>query len=161
MRTKPRFVETTLPQTYIYELGVYLQTCAQIEFYVSSAICFCKGLKKDTPEWKREENQLRLKSTKDLINSLNRASCLLEEDDDWQAYFKQLVSWLHRYAENRHFAVHGRHCFSEQLERVTVSAATRNGDFAQEISITKEDVEAVTEDADRILRSLISFVEEN
>ena len=152
-----RFVETILPQSWLYELGVYLQTCAQIEFFTCSAICKIEGLDETSPNWRIRHDELRNMSMADLIKQLRSAEHVLEKHDPWRPYFKELRSWMHRYVDNRHIATHGRHSQSQFLDKVVIDAAPRGSRTTRIYEVSHDDAVITISNADQILQALIRF----
>ncbi|WP_300442191.1 hypothetical protein [uncultured Mameliella sp.] len=153
-----RFVEEKLPRGWLYELGVYVQTCAQIEFYACRAICFLDDLAEGSEDWHNRLNCLRRMPTQRLITTLSNAAKRYMIGDPWAAYFKELAGHLHRFVENRHLAIHGRHIMVGQT--VYLDAAEKGSRQDRIFDVSSELVREATEDADRILRALVRFCEE-
>ncbi len=159
MSKEPRLVETTLPRDYLLELGVYLQTCAQIEYYACSAICVCKNLRMDCEEGSREHIRLRGLPTSKLIKELKTASKQLVADESWRNYFNELAEFLKKYVADRHAAVHGHHSLSSDGSSIVVSALSKDKKSVQEQRVHLESIKEPINNADRILRALLLFLD--
>ena len=110
MKAKERHVEGILPSQHLHALGVYVQTCAQIEYYVCSSICIIEGIKPSSDAWYQRHDTLRSMRIGKLVNLLQKSSSLLSDDDDRKRYFGALSEWLSpENVDARHLAIHGRH----------------------------------------------------
>lgn len=152
-----RYVETILPPSYLKELGVYVQTCAQIEYYACSAICKMEGLSESNVHWLARHDQLRNLGIDQLISALSSAAKSQKIVDPWNAYFIKLAGWLHQYSENRHRAVHGRHFVAEGTMTVSIDVAARGRRTERLVTVSPEQASEAVRDADNILRSLVRY----
>ena len=156
-------IENLLPKEFIYELGIYLQTCAHIELLASALIVCLDGALPGDDQWFEKYAEKRKLPTSSLLRALRdsaaHAQNLIFRDD-----LIQLCDWLVRFVNNRHLAAHGAFVASSQgFLRVGYvhnlgSRRAPNYEF-ERTAITQLDVQAVTEDADRIYLTLIGMIE--
>lgn len=154
-------VEAHLPQQFIYDLGLYLQTCAHIEVAVCSLLaeieCRLDGRVKKADKF----HELRKVPIGDLTRLLGKKSKHL--DGEWGEFLEAISELVGRYKENRHIAAHGAF-FVKQPEKtlkVLYTHKVRNHGKVffrpEETEISRELVLELIADADRLLRHL-SFV---
>ncbi|WP_299144726.1 hypothetical protein [uncultured Tateyamaria sp.] len=152
-----RYVEEKLPASYLYRLGVYAQSCAQIEYYICSAICISEGLNPSDEQWLPRHDTLRVSAISSQISELKKCSARLEAMDPWKKYFEELTGWLSREnVDARHLAIHGRHY---QVGSTFYINAQPKDHRLRETPCTMNDIETVLKNADAILRALVSFCE--
>jgi hypothetical protein len=98
-------LETFLSKQFIYDIGLYLQTIAHIEFSIGTLILEILGHKEGSNEWVAQLHRLRKLPQKDLLSELRKASIKLPEEP--QKVLHGLVEWMNTYKQNRHIAAHG------------------------------------------------------
>ncbi|WP_275392500.1 hypothetical protein [Aliiroseovarius sp. Z3] len=159
-KIKP-IVESELPSQFIYDLGLYLQTCAHIETSVCSLICSTEGLIDGDKEHVLRFHQLRKLGVSDLIKQLRKSSKTLDPENS--DLLSTLANWLGTYQTNRHIAAHGAFYVEQgsNVLRVIYSHKRKShGEFIYESEETVVDRDLalqLIEDADRILRSVVGL----
>lgn len=161
IKTQP-LIENCLPQQFIYDLGLYLQTCAHIEVTVCDLICRAEGLETRSNSWLLRFNELRKQPIKDLVVELrsvrDRIVEICAED------FTEFINWIDQYKLNRHIAAHGaffQNVESGGLKVLYTHKRKVNGEVSyteEETTISRELILSLIEDADRILRILVGII---
>ena len=154
-------LEDSLPSEFLYDLGLYLQTCAHIELSICTLICECEGLVEGERNWLDRFQALQKLPQNDLLKELSRVvrSASKEVADQVGA----LVNWMRTYKQNRHIAAHGAFFREEPSGHVRVIYAHMEGTKDarvyrfEQARLTRKDSGELIEDADRILRSLFSI----
>lgn len=156
-----RLIESQLPKRFLYDLGLYLQTCAHIELMICALICELEGLEIQSEKWVLRHSSLRKMKPDQLFKSLTQSAC----DSDRLAVFEpglidQLVDWMRVYIRNRHIAVHGAFFVTPEKDlRVNYwhidKSTTPPQRNIEATKITEELVGEHIDDADRILRTLL------
>lgn len=156
-------VESYLPQQFLYELGVYLQTCAHIELAACATVCASEGLSIRSDEWNQRFFALRKLPMKELIKQLRVIEKRLP--DKLRPDFHDFFNWIDKYSLNRHIASHGAFMDAgEGLLRVqyvhqVVDHGTKK--YTEEMTqIDRSLVISSIKDADSILRILSGLSEE-
>lgn len=104
---QPNFaVEQHLPSKFIYQLGVYLQTCAHIELASCALITVLEGTSPNGSKWLNAFAANRKLSTSELIKRLHKAGGPAEEFGFSEDLFR-LATWINNFVSNRHLAAHG------------------------------------------------------
>lgn len=153
---EPLLIDQQLPASYLQALGAYIQTCAQIEYWICEIIYHIDHFTKNKNRKTKEE--LRLLSVKELISALGKAARRLPENDDWYRYFKEETAWMHQFSNNRHLAVHGLHYQYETS--ITINYIDKKTKEECRKTIQAIDITELLRDADRILRNIRRFCEE-
>ena len=148
-------IDQILPQTYLINLGRYVQTCALVEHAICLAICHIERLSMESDAGKTRHDQLRLLATKDLISQLSKAGKRCEYDYR-KEYFKKLSAWLHQTIETRHLAIHGRHFFENS--KLKIAAPLKKGRAERIQSISNKDVKDALNKANSVLMVLHKFL---
>lgn len=154
-------IEEQLPKQFIYDLGVYLQTCAHIELAVCELIVTIEFFPENNSVITKRLHELRKLAIKDLVSELRNSSGQVQ--DDWSNYLVELSDWVGRYKENRHIAAHGAFYREIDTENIRVFYTHKRKDhgvpvyYPEETVITRKLVLDFIEDADRILRTLVSL----
>ncbi len=155
-------MEGLLPKEFAYCLGLYLQTCAHIELWVSALIVCLEGLKPENKDWFDRYCQVRKLHTKELIRELKKSSELAKNfgfDEDLSA----LSDWIARFVGNRHMAAHGAFFGSLngflRVDYVTNTGSRKDPIFKRSTSaVTKESIDEVLADADRIYLIVLGMI---
>jgi hypothetical protein len=161
-RVKP-LLEDQLPQQFIYDLGLYLQTCAHIELSVCSLICTLERQPDGTADWHVAFHELRKMSVKDLLNRLQRSTVHLNNADG--TVLRDLVEWMKKFQINRHIAAHGAFHTSDESKNLKVFYTHKTKEdgqpkyHAEEQYVTRDLVLELIQDADRTLRSIAGLDE--
>ncbi len=106
MNNEKLAVEKLLPEKFIYQIGVYLQTCAHIEVASSALIATLEGKTPKDEEWLKQYYSIRKLPTAKLIKRLTEAHSRAE-DYGFSSEIKQLAEWIKEFVGNRHMAAHG------------------------------------------------------
>ena len=152
-----------LPEEFLLSLGAYLQTCAHIE-QMSCALITCLNLgSPNTPGWFESYCEKRKLGTSALLKELRKAS------DNASNYgfsekLCELCLWMERFKENRHMAAHGAFFASPngflRVDFVRDQGSKKSPNFQRErTAITRDMVEEVCADADRIYLVLMGMLE--
>lgn len=156
-------IEDELPKQLIYDLGLYIQTCAHIEFAACSVICAFEEYRTGNKSSAERFNQLRKLSTSDLIKELRRSGVGANYGDFVSSGdFEIFVNWIERYKINRHIAVHGAFHRDKHGQLFASYVQTRKNKkkpelLPENIEITRARTKELIADADRILRMLVTL----
>lgn len=154
----PTLVESQLPRDFIYDLGLYLQTIAQIEYSICTLICALEALTEGSGQWAERHHQLRKLQQKELLTELRKA--IRKLPDELAASFVELIHWIDTYKKNRHIAAHGAFYATDVpgVLKVHYTHATGEKSNPQYVPETAEITRIVSleliGDADRILRNI-------
>ncbi|MEL7026963.1 MAG: hypothetical protein AAGO57_07015 [Pseudomonadota bacterium] len=150
-------LEEILPRQFIYDIGLYLQTCAHIELTTCSLICRLEKQDEGSDMWWARFHELRKFSIKDLVRQLKQASRSL--DDTLQRDFDDFVGWIDTYKINRHIAAHGAfqsmpggnmRVHYTHIEKINGQKVYTK----EETVLSRQEILDYVYDADRILRTL-------
>ncbi len=155
-------IEGLLPKEFVFDLGLYLQTCAHIELLASALIVCLKGLTPENKDWFEQYCQVRKLSTKELIKEFKEASKLAKNfgfDEDLSA----LSDWIKRFVQNRHMAAHGAFFGSPygflRVDYVTNTGSKKAPNFKRATSaVTRENIGEALQDADRIYHIVLGMI---
>lgn len=157
-------VEEYLPKQLIYDLGLYLQTCAHIEVSVCSLILTVETFSANNSILTKRFHELRKKPIGDLIRLLRAVAEQL--DGEWSTFLVALSDWVDTYKLNRHIAAHGALYIdknnSSEIRVLYTHVKKDHGQkvyYPEETVLTQKLVMELIEDADRILRSVVSLDE--
>ena len=158
----PYSVEGLLPQDFIYSLGVYLQTCAHIEQTSCVLLSSLDTADINTQAWLDRFNICRKMGAKDLLKELKKANVSAEKHG-FGNELEELRLWIEQYTENRHIAVHGAFvCSPSGFLRVDYVKKRKSGDCITyeniRVPVTKELVDQLISDADRIYKILLGMI---
>ena len=131
-------VENYLPKQFIYDIGLYLQTIAHIEFSICTLILEIFEYEEGCTEWVLNLHRLRKLPQKELLSELRKASKRLPEQPGQGLI--ELVEWMNTYKQNRHIAAHGAFYATERPGVLKVHYTHLSGD--------KENREYVAESAE-------------
>ena len=151
-------VEENLPKQFIYDLGLYLQTCARIEVSCCALVCTLEIVTGGSAEWHSRFSELRKLPIKDLIKTVKSKSRKLPTG--YASELVELMDWLDRYQINRHIAAHGafyRNDTDQSLKVLYTHKKKEAGETHyrhEETEVTREMVLGFIADADRILRQV-------
>jgi hypothetical protein len=161
---EPKAVEKFLPREFLFDLGVYLQTCAHIELFACALGVCLRGIEPQDEKWLQEFGKARKLGTSKLINFL-KDSPPQQQGSKYQDDLDALCDWLHRFKNNRHIAVHG--AFVEtpngfiRVNYLHASGSRKDPKYIHErAAVTKDLVEDILSDANRIFVVLLGFAEE-
>ena len=156
-----RLIEDGLPVQFIYDLGLYLQTCAHIELNVCGLIIAIEDQLGAHPVKTKRLHELRKRSMSDLISDLKKFSEVFVGDA--QADFVNLVDWIDQYKLNRHIAAHGAFSRPDEAGNLRVLYTHVKKDhgkkvyYPDETVVSQELVNELINDADRVLRIVTSM----
>jgi hypothetical protein len=159
-RIKP-LIETRLPPQFLYDLGLYLQTCAHIELNACTLICKIEGHKEHSLAFDTRFQELRKEPQKDLIVSLKRSFKVISEPH--RSELMGLVDWIKSYSQNRHIAAHGAFWSMPGSTHIQVLYTHKKkvdgkvSYHAEETQLSRDVVRNLIYDADRILRVVFSL----
>jgi len=159
-----RVLEELLPRELLYDLGLYIQTCAHIELYICALICEMEDLKIHSDTWIERHVGLRKMPTESLLKALRRTGeSATHKDMIPRDQFNELVDWLLQYVSNRHIAVHGAFFKTPENEfRVNYwhldKSQTPHVRQIEQTVITHDLAHDLISDADRILRILFGVL---
>ena len=149
-------IESQLPKQFIYDLGLYLQTCAHIEVGACSLICTLEGHKGSNTGHNPRFHELRKLPLKQLIGQLSESGRHLPQEH--QEGLDKLTDWIKRFQNNRHIAAHGAFYPSAHSSTLKVLYTHKFKDHgrtkyrSEDIEIERSLVLELIADADRILR---------
>ncbi|WP_171229653.1 MULTISPECIES: hypothetical protein [unclassified Ruegeria] len=155
-------IEGLLPPEFVYDLGVYLQTCAHIELLASALTVCLRGLEPEQDDWFNEYCRVRKLSTKKLIKELRKSSEPAKKfgfSDDLSA----LADWIERFVQNRHMAAHGAFFGSPngflRVDYVTNTGSRKNPNYKRATSaVTQENIDEALIDANRIYHIVLGMI---
>ena len=162
--TSRALIEDFLPREFLFDLGVYIQTCAHIELMTSTLICHIEGLARGSKNYIFRSNELRKLSTSELLKQMSKSNFFT--DPNLRSEFDQLVAWMRKLSKNRHIAVHGAFYDPEKSGVIEVnywhkSGSRNNPLFTKETNkIDRAAALELINDADRILRIVFHLQKE-
>ncbi|MBY6048027.1 hypothetical protein [Vannielia litorea] len=151
-------ISSELPEQFVYELGVYLQTCAHIELTACSLICSLEHLKPEDEGFTPRFFELRKLKLGDLIKTLGKAATSLPKDD--YVGLKDITRWFQDNQIYRHMAAHGAFQWLEDEKKLRIHYVHKrklNKKTVYEPEtrlVERKDVLSMVNDADRLLRIL-------
>jgi hypothetical protein len=151
-------LEETLPSQFIYDIGLYLQTCAHIEISACGLICEIEQLEMESDAFLLRFHELRKLAIAELIKAIGKSAEALS--DDKSDSLKLLADWIANNKRYRDIAAHGAFYFDSKLQRIRVLYTHKTGPRAnpeyhpETASLTREQILEHIFDADRILRIL-------
>ena len=152
-------VKSLLPEEFLLDLGVFLQTCAYIE---QTAAILIASLNVDDPESESffaEYESYRKLSTKELLKTLRSVTDKAEQFG-FADRLSEISNAIEINNEKRHLAVHGAFIATpNDFLRVDHLKNWGQGLEQNRTAITKQDVCIAIRDADFILTVLIGFIE--
>lgn len=156
-------LEEQLPQQFLYDLGLYLQTCAHIEMLACSIVLHVEEKQGLGPVLTKRLHELRKMPINELLPTLRAVSDHLQ--DEWRNGLVELCDWIEKVKLNRHIAAHGAF-FDPRRDgslRVLYTHVRKDHGkkvyFPEEAEVTRLLVGEFVADADRILRSLYGLDE--
>jgi len=160
MSRSKSILEQRLPPEFLYDLGLYLQTCAHIELLACALVCELEGLRIQTPEWRTRHLKLRKMRSSQLLEVLG--SCAKRDEVAQRidtSILGELVAWMKVYIQNRHIAAHGAFFLTPDGHlRVNYLHPSEGADPAdydvEKATVTRELADELIEDASRIHLSL-------
>lgn len=156
-------IEDLLPKEFIYEIGIYLQTCAHIELLASALIVCLEGLHpRDKMGFQKYAKYRKLPTSK-LLKALRKAAKNAEKLG-FSKNLTQLCDWLDQFVSNRHIAVHGAFVAAPQgflrVGYVHRRENMKGPKYENErTAVTQSLVHEAVEDADSIYRDLLGMIE--
>ncbi|WP_170326818.1 hypothetical protein [Ruegeria arenilitoris] len=155
-------VEHLIRREFAYELGLYLQTCAHIEMMASALIVCLRGLEPESEDWFHEYCKVRKLHTDQFLKQLGKCSEAAKKFG-FSDELSKLSDWIKRFVQNRHMAAHGAFFDSHQgfmrVDFVKKTGTKNEPKFQREnTAVTREQVDVVLKDADRIYLTLLSMI---
>lgn len=154
--TEKLLITKELPHQFIFDLGVYLQTCAHIELTTCSLICSLEDLRSGEDKHRERYLGLRKRPLKDLISDLRGAASALPSNE--KEGLLGLIDWIKTYVTYRHMAAHGAFQWLPEVNKLRVHYVHQTKSHGEKLLspeerlVDRSDVSAMVRDADRILK---------
>lgn len=151
-----------LPHKFIFELGIYLQTCSHIELFASALATSLEIENPNSEAWILRYAEIRKKGTEELIKTLQKSS-KFERATDISGPLQKLCDWMLFHKSNRHIAVHGaffgRPDGTLRVDYIQRSGSRKDPVYARtEGEVTAGLVAEALDDANDILLTLTGMI---
>jgi hypothetical protein len=139
-------------------LGIYVQTCARIEDMAANLICVVEDIDLEHCRHSSRYIELRKRTISELITEISKSSGKLPKESNLREYLKDECAHLHRFAINRHKAVHG--VLRKVDGNLEITSVNKKSSQVETERMTVGEVNFAIEDAERILLGLYHCLKE-